>query len=375
MTIYAAVRGEQMKSSCKVKTIVAMCVLLAAATGHCQQSTSSIGNKSGDAMSHARAAATPGAAMAVTTTGGTTAYLPRFSGTAALVNSEVYDTGTTVGIGVGAAPNASVKLDTGGGMIVRGNTIVSRTGNATSSKDYPSWGFQFFSNAYNSSTKAGDNPYFSLQSEPTGNNTASPSATFNLLFSNHGEAAAETGFYVNPNGTLHFAAAQTFPIAAGPQGATGPKGPTGPAGPTGPTGDTGPASPQYFTSTTLLQPFITNVDQYGAVMGLSNAMVASDYYGQYKTSLVFANACTASNFKVNLGYESLTSPFVLTTTLRVGGTNTALTCDSGFATGYGFSCISNATYDVPAGSQVTLAFSHTGTDPSDVYPQVTFTCQ
>jgi hypothetical protein len=167
----------------------------------------------------------------VTTTGGTTGYVPRFSGAATVVNSQIFDTGTAVG--VGGVPNSSVKLDVNGAMIMRGNMQVTRTGNATSAKGNPSWGFQFYSNAYNSSTKAGDNPYFQLQSEPTGNNTASPSATFNLLFSNNGAAAAETGLYINPNGTLHFASAQTFPIAAGPQGPAGPTGPVGPQGPAG----------------------------------------------------------------------------------------------------------------------------------------------
>jgi len=195
------------------KAALAACVLLAPISGLAQQ--------------------------AVTTTGGTTGYLPRFSGTATLGNSQIFDAGTTIGIGVGSSPNTSVKLDVGGGMIVRGNTIVSRVGNATSTKAYPSWGFEFFANVYDSATKAVDNPYFTLQSEPTGNNTDSPSATFNLLFANNGGAIAETGFYINPNGTLHFASAQTFPIAAGPEGPAGPQGPTGPTGLQGPAGPAG----------------------------------------------------------------------------------------------------------------------------------------
>jgi hypothetical protein len=155
-------------------------------------------------------AVTAAAPTAVTTVGGATGYIPKFTGAATVANSLIFDTGGTVGIGVGATPNSSVKLDVGGGMIVRGNTIVSRMGNATASKGYGSWGFEFFSNAYNSSLGETVNPFFTLQSEATGNNTASPSATFNLLFSNGG-TPAETGFSVNSSGAVHFASGQSFP--------------------------------------------------------------------------------------------------------------------------------------------------------------------
>jgi hypothetical protein len=151
-------------------------------------------------------------ASSVTTTGGTSHYIPMFTGASTIANSEIYDTGTSVG--VGGVPNASARLDVKGSMIMRGNMIVSRQGNATSSKGYPSYGFDFFSNVYNSSTKTTANPYFALESEPAGNNTSSPSATFNLRYSATG-TEAETGFYINSNGTVHFASGQTFPGAGG----------------------------------------------------------------------------------------------------------------------------------------------------------------
>jgi hypothetical protein len=155
----------------------------------------------------------PDAASNVTTPGGTNLYLPKFNAASTVINSQIYDNGTSVGIG--DVPNPSARLDINGAMIMRGNMTVSRTGNATSSKAYPSYGFDFFSNAYNSSTKATENPYFQLQSEPKGNNTASPSATFNLLFSNNGSAPAETGLSINPNGTINFAPAQILPGGTG----------------------------------------------------------------------------------------------------------------------------------------------------------------
>lgn len=196
------------------------------------------------------------------------------------------------------------------------------------------------------------------------------------------QATGTTNFTIDSKentATSHQAVLQidlTGPAGAnGAPGATGPAGPAGPTGPTGPTGPAGTNSSQLFTSTTLLQPFTSNVDQYGSVMGISNGIPSSDYYGQPRSSLIFQKACTASKFAVNLGYESVTFPFVLTSTLAVNGTNTPLTCDSGYATGLGFSCTSSGTYAIPAGAQVSLDFSHTGTNPANVYPQVTWQCK
>jgi hypothetical protein len=161
-------------------------------------------------------AVSPDAGSTVTTTGGTSNYLPKFTGASSIANSQIYDAGT--GVGIGDVPNAFAKLDVNGEMIMRGNMQVTRTGNATTAKGFPSYGFEFYSNALNSSTGKTDNPFFSLQSEPTGNNTAAPSATFNLLFSNNGAAPAETGLSINPNGIIHFASGQTFPGAGGGSG-------------------------------------------------------------------------------------------------------------------------------------------------------------
>lgn len=97
-------------------------------------------------------------------------------------------------------------------------------------------------------------------------------------------------------------------------------------------------------------------------MGSSNATLASDYWGQSKASLIFPTACTASNLAVNLGYESLTFPFLLETDLTVNGT-TALPCSAGYDTGYSFTCTSSGTDAIPADTAVALQFSHTGQTP------------
>jgi hypothetical protein len=160
----------------------------------------------------AGSAVSPDSSSTVTTTGGTKNYVPLFTGSNTIASSEIYDTGTSVGIG--DIPNAGAKLDVNGAMIMRGSMTVSRTGNATSSKGYPSYGFDFYANAYNSSTKAADNPHFILQSEPTGNNSSNTGATFNLLYSNHGDTPAETGLSINPSGVIKFASGQTFDLTS-----------------------------------------------------------------------------------------------------------------------------------------------------------------
>jgi hypothetical protein len=190
----------------------------AATLGGLPASAFALAGSTQPATTAALAGSAPDASLpTVTTTGGTSHYIPIFTGTNIIGNSEIYDTGKSVGIG--DIPNSSVKLDVDGAMIMRGNMQVTRAGNATVSKAYPSYGFEFYSSAYNSSTRALDNPFFSLQSEPTGNNTSSPSATFNVLFSNNGAAPAETGLSINSSGIINFASGQTFNVSS-PGGTT-----------------------------------------------------------------------------------------------------------------------------------------------------------
>ena len=186
-----------------------------------------------------RVRATPAAgSTTITTTGGINGYLPVFTGASTVVDSIVYQTPN--GIGIGRTPNAM--LDVNGKSIFRGGQVLSRTGDATASAAAPSFGLIMQSSVYSSSSKSNLLPYFQLQTEPTGNNTASPAATFNFLYySGIGATPSETGLYFNPNGTIHFAPSQTFPITQGPVGPQGPAGPAGPKGATGPQGPAGPA--------------------------------------------------------------------------------------------------------------------------------------
>jgi hypothetical protein len=177
----------------------------------------------------------------VTTGGGTSGTVPKFSGPATLVNSSVSDNGTGIGIGIAANPNAA--LDANGAAIVRGSLNISRTGNATASAGFSSYPLVFSPQAWDTATGGTVVPTFQWQAEVAGNDTAAPSATLNLLSTTgHGSPTpAETGLSINQSGIFTFAPGQTFPGATGPQGPAGPAGPTGPQGPAGATGATGPA--------------------------------------------------------------------------------------------------------------------------------------
>jgi hypothetical protein len=159
---------------------------------------------SGKSAKSATPAPTP-----VTTTGGTSGYLSVFNGASSLADSVVYQSGASIGIG--AVPNTGAALDVNGKQIVRGVFNLSRAGNATAAGGFNSYPFIFNTSAY-SSTGGGDvTPVFSLQAEPTGNNTATPGATLNVLYNKNDGTGAETGLYFNSNGTIHFAPGQTFP--------------------------------------------------------------------------------------------------------------------------------------------------------------------
>jgi len=152
---------------------------------------------------------TPEGVTAVTTTGGTSGYLPIFTGAATIADSIIFQ--DAAGIGIGDIPNSTAALDVNGKAIFRGPLDVSRIGNATTTAGVNSAPLVFYAQAYDSSLKEAVGPYFEWQAEPNGNNTAAPGATLNLLTSNGIAAAAETGLHFNPNGTINFAAGQVFP--------------------------------------------------------------------------------------------------------------------------------------------------------------------
>ena len=159
-------------------------------------------------------------ASAVTTTGGVSGYLPEFSGVSTIVDSPLFVNGANVGIGT-ATPTATLDvngtalvsgaLTANGGATVGGTLLLPAVGTATASASFDSQTMKFYTSAWNSTSKATVQPRFEWQGAVTGNDTAAPSATLNLLSSTTSADATNTGFSFNANGTINFAKGQTFP--------------------------------------------------------------------------------------------------------------------------------------------------------------------
>ncbi len=168
----------------------------------------------------ANSATTPNGYSTVTTTGGASGYVAEFSGASTIADSPIFVHGADVGIGT-ISPAATLDVNgtalfTGavsanGGETLNGILKLAPSGTATAAAAFNSQPLQVFTSAYNSTSKAAVNPRFEWLAAPTGNNTAAPSATLNLLFSNSQAGAANTGFSFNANGTINFAKGQAFP--------------------------------------------------------------------------------------------------------------------------------------------------------------------
>ncbi len=164
-------------------------------------------------------AITPNVTSNVTTTGGSQGFVPEFSGVSSIVDSPIF-VNTTGEVGIGtAAPTAT--LDVNGGATISGSLVLPALGTATASGGFGSQLLKMYTSAYNSSSKAVADPRFEWQAAESGNNTASPSATLELLASTGSAGAAATGFSFNTNGTINFAPGQTLPAVSGNETVTG----------------------------------------------------------------------------------------------------------------------------------------------------------
>jgi hypothetical protein len=174
---------------------------------------------SGAASAYAAGAATGSSAMPPTGTDvtglGTTNYIPLWTSTSNIANSVLFQSGSgsTAKIGIGnATPSAT--LDVTGGATVRGLLNLPAAATATASAGADSRPFGLVASTYNSGSLTATSQVFHWQAEPSGNNTATPSATLNLLFATAPATAAETGLKINGKGQITFATGQTFPGAA-----------------------------------------------------------------------------------------------------------------------------------------------------------------
>src|SRR5438445_876775 len=107
------------------------------------------------------------------------------------------------------------------GPLSAARVLLPSAGTATAAQAFNSNALDSVASVFNSSAGAAQNQIFRWQAEPVpgSNNTATPSATMNLLFGSNG-TMAETGLSVNANGTINFAPGQT-PLGGGSGTITG----------------------------------------------------------------------------------------------------------------------------------------------------------
>ena len=160
-------------------------------------------------------AAGPSANPAVTGAGKANT-VPLWDSVSDIVSSAISQTGsgTTAKIGINnAAP--VVPLDVKGATTIRGLLTLPTTGNASAATGKNSQTLNLTGAAFNSATAASVTQTFRLQTEPVGNNSASPSGKLSLLYYAGANAATETGLSIASNGLITFAAGQTFPGGGG----------------------------------------------------------------------------------------------------------------------------------------------------------------
>jgi hypothetical protein len=157
------------------------------------------------------ASVTRDAGSAVTGSG-TTGYLPEWTSASNLGSSVLFQagSGSTAEIGINTtAPETT--LDVAGDGTIRGALNLPATGKATSTAGANSQPLDLAAGAFDSTTSLPVKQTFAWQAEPSGNNTAAPSGTLNLLFAAGASKPAETGLSIDNKGHLNFASGQAFP--------------------------------------------------------------------------------------------------------------------------------------------------------------------
>ncbi len=121
--------------------------------------------------------------------------------------------GTLTGALKGSA--ATFTSGTFSALLSAAGALMPKTGTATATQGFVSNPFDFQASSFSSTTSAAVTQDFRWQAEPTGNNTANPSGSMNLLFGANGATPAETGLSIASNGLITFATGQTFPGGGG----------------------------------------------------------------------------------------------------------------------------------------------------------------
>jgi hypothetical protein len=143
---------------------------------------------------------------------GTTDFVPLWTNSTTLGNSVLFQLGTGSAAKVGVNTTApAVTLDVNGAENVGGTLTMVMTGTATATAGKNSEPLDFTASVFNSSTGTATPQKFVLQAEPVSNDTASPAASLNVLYSSDNAAPSETGLKISSKGVITFAPAQTFP--------------------------------------------------------------------------------------------------------------------------------------------------------------------
>jgi hypothetical protein len=153
---------------------------------------------------------------AAITGSGTANFLPRFTATATIGNSAVFQAGASPSAKIGINNSAPIAaLDVTGTANISGQLTLPSNGIASAAGGKRSQPLNMRASAFNSGSATAVQQNFQWVAEPAGNNTATPSGTLNLLFAQGPTASAETGFRISRSGIVTFAAGQTFPGGSG----------------------------------------------------------------------------------------------------------------------------------------------------------------
>jgi hypothetical protein len=144
---------------------------------------------------------------------GTVNFIPLWTSTSNIENSVLFQSAASpFRIGINTITPATT-LDVKGAGTIRGVLALPATAVATAAKGANSQPLNLVASAFN--TTAAVNQTFQWEAEPAGNDTATPSATLNLLFGTGATKPAETGLHIASNGQITFATGQTFPGGGG----------------------------------------------------------------------------------------------------------------------------------------------------------------
>jgi hypothetical protein len=238
--------------------------------------------------------ALPAGTKPVTTAGGTATALARFDATADIANSQIFDTGTNVGIGTSTP---KTKLDVQGSGTFHGALTLPATGAATQTAGKNSQPLNVTASTFNSGTAKAVNETFRWQVEPRGNNTTNPSGTLNLLFGSGSNVPSETGLLVSNKGFISFAPGQTFP-------GTG-DGTVTSVGLSAPNSDFSVSGSPVTSSGTLAFNWLIPPTSGG----IGNAIVKRDGNGDFSTRVMAAIGITTTSIQST---GSATGPFSAT---------------------------------------------------------------